>query len=861
MTGKGNWAGSFVCSAAETLYKALESLTRQLVEYPPAGAAAKGLEGALRMGRCVRFVRGLAFCCVVLGGALVGTVCVTVASSGVAVAQTVNSIAVEGNRRVEADTIRSYFKGGAGGQLGPNEIDEGLKSLYATGLFSDVRINRSGGRLVVSVVENPVINRVAFEGNKKAKDEQLKTEVQSKPRGTLSKPTVQADVQRIIEIYHRSGRFDVTVNPKFIELPNNRVDLVFEISEGAKTGVKDIRFVGAHAFSSGRLLDVVKTAVSNWLSFLQTADIYDPDRVEADRDLLRRFYLKHGFADVRIVSAVGEYDPEKKGFIVTFTIDEGPQYRVGALEVVSNVRAIDSNSLRSSLKFSSGSVYNADLVEKSVEVMTIEAAKRGYAFATVRPRGERNFEQKVINLTFVVEEGARAYIERINVRGNIRTREYVIRREFDIGEGDAYNRALIDRAERRLKNLNFFKTVKITNEPGSAPDRVVINVDVDEMSTGEFSIAGGYSTSDGFIAEASVADRNLMGRGQYAKAGITYGQYTRGIDLSFVEPYLLGYRMAGGIDLFWKENQASSYVSYNTKTAGVNLRLGFALTEEVSFMPRYSIYRQEITLPDAYNNCINSPAAIAFRAGVPPGVLPGDPCYADGEASMAVRKELTAGPVLVSLVGYTLAYNTVDNNKNPTSGLYAEIRQDFAGVGGNVNFVRSAFEARNYYELVSDVVGVFKVQGGNIAGWGGKEVRMLDHFQMGPNLVRGFAPAGIGPRDMTPGTTNDALGGTMYWGASFEAQTPLYFLPKEIGIKMAAFADAGSLWDYKGPTTWDQTGESLQVNDGKTVRSSVGVGLIWDSPLGPLRFDLAYPITKGANDRTQIFRFSGGTKF
>src|SRR5664279_3859017 len=541
MTGKGNWAGSFVCSAAETLYKALESLSRQLVEYPPAGAAAKGLEGALRMGRCVRFVRGLAFCCVVLGGALVGTVCVTVASSGVAVAQTVNSIAVEGNRRVEADTIRSYFKGGAGGQLGPNEIDEGLKSLYATGLFADVRIDHAGGRLVVTVVENPVINRVAFEGNKKAKDEQLKAEVQSKPRGTLSKPTVQADVQRIIEIYHRSGRFDVTVNPKFIELTNNRVDLVFEISDGPKTSVKQLNFVGANAYSSGRLKDIIKTSESNWLSFLQTTDIYDPDRIEADRDLLRRFYLKHGFADVRIVSAIGEYDPAKKGFVVTFTIDEGAQYHVGTVNVVSNVRAITPASLRDSLKIGAGNVYNADLVEKSVESMTIEAAKHGYAFANVRPRGDRDFERKVINLTFVVEEGTRAYIERINISGNTRTRDYVIRREFDIGEGDAYNRALIDRAERRLKNLNYFKTVKITNEPGSAPDRVVVNVNVEEMSTGEFSIAGGYSTADGFLAEVSVADRNLMGRGQFAKAAVSFGQYTRGVNLSFVEPFLLGY--------------------------------------------------------------------------------------------------------------------------------------------------------------------------------------------------------------------------------------------------------------------------------------------------------------------------------
>jgi outer membrane protein insertion porin family len=823
------------------------------------------------MGLCVRLVRGLALCSVVLAGILVGAGCVTVASSGVAFAQTANSIVVEGNRRVEADTVRSYFKGGPGGQMGPSEVDEGLKALYATGLFSDVRTSRAGGRLVVTVVENPVLNRVAFEGNKKAKDDQLKAEVQSKPRGTLSRPTVQADVQRIIEIYHRTGRFDVRVEPKIIDLPNNRVDLVFEITEGDKTGVKAVSFVGAHAFSSGRLMDIIKTSVSNWLSFLQTTDIYDPDRVEADRDLLRRFYLKHGYADVRIVSAVGEYDPAKKGFTVTFTIDEGPQYRVGTIDVSSNVRAIDSASLRSTLKLSTGSVYNADMVEKTVEVMTIEAAKRGYAFANVRPRGDRNFETKTINLVFVVEEGTRAYIERINVRGNIRTREYVIRREFDIGEGDAYNRALIDRAERRLKNLGFFKTVKITNEPGSAPDRVVVNVEVEEQPTGEFSISGGYSTSDGFIAEASVADRNLMGRGQYAKATVSYGQFTRGVDLSFVEPYLLGYRMAGGIDLFAKQNQPTSYASYGTTTIGTNLRLGFELTEELSLQPRYSVYRQEVTLPSIFNDCILSPNALINggsgvtaaneAARVSPDVLPGG-CYANGEAALPVRIELASGPVVVSLVGYTLAYNTVDNNKSPTSGLYAEIKQDLAGAGGDVNFIRTSFETRNYYELVSDVVSVIHLQGGQISGWGNKGLRMLDNFQMGPNLVRGFAPAGIGPRDESPGSiTNDALGGTMFWGASFEAQTPLYFLPKEIGIKMAAFADAGSLWGYKSETSWNVTGEQLTVADNNSIRSSVGVGLIWDSPLGPLRFDLAYPVTKQSYDRTQIFRFSGGTKF
>ena len=558
------------------------------------------------MGLGVRFLRGLAVVSLVLGGFLVGTGIVAVASSGVAVAQSANSIVVQGNRRVEAETVRSYFKPGPGGQLGPAQIDEAIHALYATGLFEDVRIDHSGGRMVVTVVENPVINQVAFEGNKKAKDEQLKAEIQSKPRGTLSKPAVQADVQRIIEIYHRSGRFDVSVDPKIIDLPNNRVNLVFEIKEGAKTGVKDIRFVGIKAFSSGRLKDIIKTSESNWLSFLQTTDIYDPDRVEADRDLLRRFYLKHGYADVRIISAVGEYDPAKKGFIVTFTIDEGAQYHFGTVDVVSNVHAISPASLRNSLKVSSGSVYNADLVEKSVEAMTIEAAKHGYAFANVRPRGDRDFQKKIINIAFVVEEGTRAYIERINIHGNTRTRDYVIRREFDIGEGDAYNRALIDRAERRLKNLDYFKTVKITNEPGSAPDRVVVNVNVEEKSTGEFSISGGYSTANGFLAEVSVADRNLMGRGEFAKASVSYGQYSRGFNLSFVEPYLLGYRMAGGIDLFARQSFATSYVSYDTQSIGVNLRLGFALSEELSLTPHYSIYRQEITLPDQYNNCIST---------------------------------------------------------------------------------------------------------------------------------------------------------------------------------------------------------------------------------------------------------------
>ena len=813
----------------------------------------------------VRLFRGLGVAGLILGRVVLCVVAISAATASFAVAQTADTIIVEGNRRVEADTIRSYFRPGPGQRLDAAKIDEALKALYATGLFQDVRVSQSGGRLVVTLVENSVINRVAFEGNKKVKDDQLTNEVQSKPRGTLSRPMVQADVQRIVEIYRRNGRYDIRVEPKIIELPNNRVDLVFEISEGNKTGVRKIEFVGNNTYSSSRLKDEIKTAESGIFSFLQTTDIYDADRVEADRDLLRRFYLKHGFADVRIISANSEYDPARKSFTITYTIDEGPQYRFGTVDIQSNVRAVDPRTLRSGLRTDAGAIYNAEAVEKSVEFMSIDVAKRGYPFAVIKPRGERDPATKTINLVYVVDDGARAYIERINIRGNTRTRDYVIRREFDIAEGDAYNRALIDRAERRLKNLNFFKNVKITTEPGSAPDRVVINVDLEEMPTGEIAVAAGFSTADGLMGEFTIGDRNLLGRGQIARATIMYGQRARGFELSYIEPYFLGYRMAGGVALFARETLASNYYSYSSRSVGINLNLGFSLSEEFGLGLRYSIYQQKITLPDILNNCVNSPNALVNGGG---GVTPANEaalanggCFADGEASLAVRKELSTGSVMVSLVGYSLLYSTLDNNKNPTSGIYAEFKQDFAGVGGDVNFVRSSVEARAYHEIFSDVVSVLRLQGGYVAGWGGEDLRLLDHFQMGPNLVRGFAPAGIGPRDLTPGTSEDALGGTMYWGASVEAQTPFYFLPKDSGIKGAVFADAGSLWGYRGPTSWNVTGETLSPVDSKSIRASVGVGLLWSSPFGPLRFDFAFPLMKQDYDRQQQFRFSGGTRF
>ncbi len=810
-------------------------------------------------------------------------------------------IVVEGNRRIDADTIRQYFKPKPGERLTADQINAGIKALYESGLFQNIHVSTQGGRVIVSVVEAAVIDRIAFQGNHRMKDEQLKQEIQSKERGPLSRPMVQADTERIIEMYNRNGRFSTTVVPQIIDLPNNRVDLIFVINEGDKTGVKEINFVGNHAYPSWRLKDVIKTSVSNFLSFLQTTDVYDPDRIEGDRDLLRQFYLKHGYADVQVVSATGVYDPARKGFVITFTIEEGPQYRFGKIDIQSNVRAVDANSLRSELLTHQGDIYNGDAVQKTVENLTTAMARRGYPFGTVRPRGDRNPVARTIGVTYVVDEGTRAYIERINIRGNTRTRDYVIRRELDINEGDPYNRALLDRAERRIKNLNFFKSVKITTEPGSAPDRVIVNIDVVEQSTGDFSIMGGYSTAEGWMVQASVSERNLLGTGRFAKVSATYGEYIRSAELDYVEPYLLGDRISGGVSLFAKQTLANTYFSYGTESFGGTLKLGIPLREDFAVQLRYSLYTQSIQLPWYLDSCQNldpnfsttfpTPAAFAYSAA---GTYTGtENCVENfGQASLPVRVELGQGTILTSSAGYGLIYNTLDNNKNPTSGVELNFGQDFAGLGGDVSYMRSTVDFHSYYEPISDLVSVIHLQAGNILGLqkcptsgtcvsNDGYVSMLDDFKMGPNLVRGFAPAGIGPRDVTNNAygygTGDEVGGTLYWGASLEVDYPLYFLPKDSGFVGGMFVDAGSVWGYKGETSDPATGEvngtvnaaggafncqcAMQYEDSAAVRASAGISLIWNSPFGPLRFDFAYPFLRQWYDRTQYFAFGGGTHF
>jgi outer membrane protein insertion porin family len=732
------------------------------------------------------------------------------------------------------------------------------------------------------------ISRVVFEGNTKLKTDTLELTALSKTRGPFSQAVVDADVQRIKDLYRNQGRGHAEVSARVVELPNGKVDVVFTVKENEKTGVKEIKFIGNNAVSNWRLKNIMTTTESNWLSFFKTSDIYDPDRVAADLEQIRRYYLKNGYADFHVVSNDATFDEARGGWVLTITLDEGPQYRVGDVRVESHIPNVDADRLHGAVRTRVGDVYNAELVEKSVQGVTSQVGAMGYAFGQARPVGQRDPANHTVALGYIVEEGPRVFIERIDIKGNTRTHDDVIRREIDLSEGDAYNKVLMDRAERRLNNLGYFKTVKITNEPGSAPDRIVVVVDVEDQPTGSFAISGGYSTSDGIIGEVSVTENNFLGRGQYVRVAGSLGQRSNGVEFSFTEPYFLGRRLAAGFDLFTKYQDNTKYALYTTRTTGGQLRLGFPLTEELTFVMRYALYGTDINIPNTSSQPFND-------CSIPiPGVTPLNPdgtvnlagCTANGEASIALKQ--SQGQRITSAPGYTLDYNTIDNLNDPHAGVFAEVKQDFAGAGGDSKYVRTVGVAKYYYEMYEDVVGLFKLQGGYLWGFGGRnDLKITDNFNLGPEIVRGFAPSGIGPRDLNGDFKNNPLGGTTYYGASFEVQFPIWGLPREVGIKGALFADAGTLFGYKGqrffpgyyggtilnpvncapatgsfaqltPTT---VSECVNVHDSHIIRSAVGGSLIWNSPLGPLRFDLAWATSKDKYDRLQVFRFSGGSKF
>jgi outer membrane protein insertion porin family len=739
-----------------------------------------------------------------------------------------SGILVAGNERVEADTIRSYFHAGRTNDLDAADLDAGLKDLYATELFSDVRISHRDGRILVTVVENPLIARIAFEGNTKLKTDDLKKAVGSKERGPLSRAQVQKDVASILDLYHGHVRFDAHVDPKLIEAGDHRVNLVFEIQEGPRTGVRQVLFAGNSSFSATQLSGAVKTGQTNLLSFLLDNDLYDASRLEADRDSLRRFYLTHGYADVRVSSPVAQYDPEKKGFVVTFNIDEGLRYRIGRTDITSETASVDAASLRGDLAIHPGDTYNVDVIEKRVSALMSKLAGRGQPFATVHVKADRVPGGNTIDLRYTVEEGARVYVERIQIHGNTKTHDNVIRREFDFAEGDAYNASLAARAERRLKNLGYFKSVTITKQPGSVPDRAIVDVAVEEQDTGNFSIAGGYSSSDGLIAEITVSERNFMGRGEFVKASVSYGQYAKGFDLAFTEPDIFGSRASFGSELYGKQTTANTNQSFDTATYGGKLTVGLPLNEQLGAQWSYSLYRQSLTL---------------------------DPAM--GTASLPIQDAAAAGPTWVSAIGTGVTYSTLDNNRDPTSGWRASLNEEFAGLGGDAKFSKTTDDVRYYQPIADGVVGMVRGQSGYVAPWGGQPLPLLAGFFGGPQLVRGFATNGFGPRDVTPGTTMDNVGGNIYWATSAELQTAIPFIPPDAGLKAAFFADAGSLFRTSSSASSVSLSGSL-VSNPQTIRSSLGAGLVWNSILGPIRVDYAYPTSQASTDITQRFRFSAG---
>jgi len=763
----------------------------------------------------------------------------------------IKSIRVEGNKRVEPETIRSYLTFSSGDAYDPAKVDDSLKALFATGLFQDVRMRKEGSTLVIVLVENPIVNRVAFEGNKEIEDDTLASEVQLKPRAVYTRARVQADVQRILNLYRRQGLYAAQVDPKIINLDNNRIDVVFEINEGPTTKVRAINFIGNSAFSDSQLRFIISTTQTTLLSFLKSTNIYDPDRLNLDRELLRQFYLKNGYADARIISATADLDRDGRGFFITFTIEEGDRYRFGAIDIESNLSSLNVNSISGNVLTRTGRVYNSDKVERTVEALTIAVSQQGYSFGQVKPRFDRDDVNHAMNITYVIDEGPRIYIERINVVGNFRTHDDVIRREFRVAEGDAFNRLLVEAARKRLRALGFFKNVDIDTEPGSAPDRVVLIVRLVEQPTGELSFGAGYSTSEGVIGDISLTERNLMGKGQYVRLGFS-GSFERAqVDFSFTEPHFLDRNLAAGFDLFYKEVDFTNEASFRERNAGGDIRLGFPIADDTQLGLRYRFERQ--TIYDVSE-----------------------------DASLAVQT--SEGTFNTSSVGYTVAYDTRNVVNSPTAGAFVSLSQDLAGVGGDVRYLRSVADARAYYPVTNKITLVGRAQGGVISGWGGDDVRVADLFFKGGETVRGFDRAGFGPRDACedPVTgqqvahcTKDALGGEIYWATTAELRFPFPFIPDNLGMQGAFFVDAGSLWDPSQIATTAVDAGNLDdcnkkakncvrpsfINDSSMPRVSAGFSLIWQSPLGPLRADIAEALLKAEFDRTELFRFGASTNF
>ncbi len=727
----------------------------------------------------------------------------------------IRQIVVEGNQRIEPETVRSYMAVTEGDQFDPARLDQSLKSLFATGLFADVAMRRAGEALVVRVVENPIINRIAFEGNQRIDDTQLDAETQLRPRVVYTRAKVQTDVQRILDLYRRSGRYAVTVDPKIIELDQNRVDLVFEINEGSPTYVRRITFIGNSRYSDGSLREEIATKEERWYRFLSSADTYDPDRLTYDRELLRRFYLRNGYADFRVTSAVAELTPDREAFFITFTMDEGERYRFGAIDVNVSLPDLDPESLKGDIVPSEGDWYNADEVERTVQNLTDAIGARGYAFVDVRPRVSRDPETRTINVTFDIQEGPRVFVRRIEINGNVRTLDKVIRREFRLVEGDAFNTAKLRRSRERIRNLGFFEKVEVNNIPAEdAPDQTDIIVDVEERATGELSFGVGWSSSVGALFEAGIRERNLLGKGQDLKLNLRLAQRQTEVDLSFTEPYFLDRPLRAGFDVFHITNDYQDTSSYDSTTTGAALRLGWSYNEFLGHQLKYTLQQTEIR-------------------------------NVDEDASRYIREQ--EGRSTLSQISHTLTYDKRDSVVEPTDGYVVSLANAVAGLGGSEAFVRNDLSGAYYVPLADQ--WTLRVGGnvGYIYNYDDDPLGIAYRYNLGGENLRGFAYGGAGARD-----GDDALGGNWIANGSVELRLPLG-LPEELGVTGKIFTDFGVIGEP------DLSSGSYEYSS--SIRASVGVGVIWKSPVGPINIDLAQPVLKEDFDETELFRLNFGTKF
>ena len=767
------------------------------------------------MGRLHRF---FVFACCLVAWALWPLAAVQAAFDTPELAQaagTVQTIIIEGTQRIEPDTVKSYLLIREGDSFDPARVDRSLKSLFATGLFADVTLRRQGKNLIVSVVENPIINRIAFEGNSKIDNSDLEVETSLRPRVIYTRTKVQNDVKRLLSIYRRSGRFAVTIEPKVIQLPQNRVDLVFEINEGDLTEIRSIRFIGNRQFSDGRLRGIIRTEETAWWRFFSTDDNFDPDRLTFDRELLRRFYLTDGFADFRVVSAVAELTPDRKDFFITFTLEEGPRYRFGKIGLEVRLRDLKVEDIADALELEEDDWYDVEKVNDTINALTNRVGELGHAFVDVRPRINRNKEKFTIDVVFEVSEGPRVFVERIDITGNVRTQDKVIRREFRLVEGDAFNTAKLRRSRQRIQNLGFFETATVEQLPGSTPDKTVIKVNVEEQSTGQISFGAGFSTTNGFLGDIGLTERNFLGKGQLLSLSLTIAALKSEIDLSFTEPYFLDRDIRAGFDLFRSSQDLQESSSFDIDRTGFGLRGGYTITENLRQDWRYGFKISKIS--DVASS-----------------------------ASQLIQDQI--GTETTSEITHLLTYDKRDNALFPTEGYFIRIKNDFAGLGGTVRHLRNQFTVAQFYPLADQWVLSAVVKAGYIVGIG-KNVDVLERFFIGGDNLRGFATRGVGPRDSN---TNDSLGGEWMYTGSLQLQFPIG-LPEELGVGGRAFTDLGSSGKLEPTASF--------VQDTGSLRMAVGTGITWLSPFGPVALDAAVPILKEDFDITENVRISFGTRF